>query len=1444
MPTYWVSEPYVNLRMEDEPLGYSGARGPRVSFHLSYRQRGAVVEDASVFGLGNNWSCSFRAYLADLGGTPDHLRLHRGGAGFIDYTNGVAQYRDGSIVTSITGGYQIEYRDGAKDTFTTSFLDNSVTYYFLTTHTDPTGNALTYTYSSGTTITLTSVTDPDGRTTQLYYENTSWPIQITKVVDPFNRTNLLKYDANGYLTNVVDVAGITNSFQYDAGNPGWITNMTTPYGSTGFIIGGVNATSTDFNTTGNVVNRYIQVNLPTGGTELYLFRQDCSGFMSSTYSSVPSTSPLGNTLDNVDQQNRNSFHWSPLQYQHLSTTDPNSLTSADYSIGRLRHWLIDPNSADASCTLSLERAPSPDGSATGQLTWYDYDGKTSGNNYIGTNAQPSFVALVLSDGTSRYTHFSHGSHSQVTQTIGTYSKTDGSVGLRTNNLYYAANNVDLLQWLGPNNEQVVSNYFSAGNVYHQPDATYDALSQSTSYLYNGNRQVMRVISPASLTTTNTYFSSGTYANWLSSSVDVDISRTNSYTYANGLVYSHTDERGLITTNTWDNLQRLTGTTFPDGTTISNQYTALDMTGTKDRDGNWTRFLYNALRQKIAETNANGIVTGYGYCTCGLLSTVTNAVGTSVQQITSFNYDYQGNLTYVYLPDTTVTNWYNSMAQLIITSIGWGYRTNYYNNQGLVTNVSNVYGIEQATTFDNENRPLYVTDSNGTMLTNTYDVLSQLLTRGYPDGGIEKFGYSARGLTAYTNQISQITRFAYDPARRKNFETNANTELIQYYYMPAGDLTNLVDGKGQSTKWNYDAYGQVTNKLDQTGTEILRYTYDPAGRLTNRWSKQKGNTAYVFDSVGNVTAINYPVSTHVSLTYDALNRLTKMVDAAGTNNYTYTIGGQLLTEGGVFASDTVTNTYLNRLRTALSLAQPSGSWTNGFIYDAAGRLTNVTSQVGKFGYQFVAGTSTRSLIARLLLPNTSYITNAYDSVARVKGTWLKNSSNTTLDSAVYGYNQASQRTAFTNAAGTFVQYTYDNIGQLKVGDSSVNSEDRGYTYDTAWNLNYRTNNGVLSTFKVDTKNELTNAFSATYAYDSNGNLTSSYGAHGVYTYDDENRLLQWFSYTNSSSFPSNNDMRTDFVYDGLGRMRQRSEYLYNTSGGQGPLAPGGWLLQTTTEYIYDGNRVIQERDGSNNPGVAYTRGTDLSGSLEGAGGIGGLLARSTGTAWNYTGFYHADGNGNITYLVDTNQAMLASFRYDPYGNTISASGAWAGANKYRFSSKEIHVNSGMYYYLYRFYDPNLQRWIGRDPIGERGGLNLYAVLVNNVLSGVDRFGLDGMFGSLCLPMWPPPSPIFSIPTVGEPPQPPPWDFPFTYPPKLGDPPQKPHWWDPFLNAPIWPVYVPPSPIYPFPPINLGPWDGEPPPVQEQGPIPPRPPWVTPGEPAPGFMPGITPRPIRW
>ena len=362
------------------------------------------------------------------------------------------------------------------------------------------------------------------------------------------------------------------------------------------------------------------------------------------------------------------------------------------------------------------------------------------------------------------------------------------------------------------------------------------------------------------------------------------------------------------------------------------------------------------------------------------------------------------------------------------------------------------------------------------------------------------------------------------------------------------------------------------------------------------------------------------------------------------------------------------------------------------------------------------------------------------------------------------------------------------------------EQFGYAYDAAGNLNQRTNNALVQSFNVNNLNELTtlgrsgtltvagtttspatnvtvntanavlyadstfastnqplvngtNTFTAiardiygrrstniancyllaanSCSYDLNGNLLSD--GSRAFAYDDENQLISvWVT----------NVWRSDFVYDGKLRRRIERDYAWSS---------GAWLQTNEVHYVYDGNLVIQERDANNLPLVTYTRGNDLSGTLQGAGGIGGLLARTdfgllaSGSGLGHA-YYHADGNGNITALINGSQAVVAKYLYDPFGNTLSMSGPLASANVYRFSSKEWNANSGLYYYLYRFYDPNFQRWPNRDPQNEFGfrrivstrwgkknsEVNLYEFIRNNSIGFVDIYGLDVNNPPPCVP----------------------------------------------------------------------------------------------------------------
>ncbi len=135
--------------------------------------------------------------------------------------------------------------------------------------------------------------------------------------------------------------------------------------------------------------------------------------------------------------------------------------------------------------------------------------------------------------------------------------------------------------------------------------------------------------------------------------------------------------------------------------------------------------------------------------------------------------------------------------------------------------------------------------------------------------------------------------------------------------------------------------------------LFVYTYDPNSRLTNRWSIAKGNSGYGYDAVGNLLTVNYPVSPDLTLAYDAMNRLTNLVDAVGTTRYSYDQAGQVLSEDGPWGSDTVSYSYQHRSRQSLSVQAPNASdWVQSYAYDSARRMTNVTSPAGAFGYEYV------------------------------------------------------------------------------------------------------------------------------------------------------------------------------------------------------------------------------------------------------------------------------------------------------------------------------------------------------------------------------------------------------------------------------------------------------------------------------------------------------------
>ena len=264
--------------------------------------------------------------------------------------------------------------------------------------------------------------------------------------------------------------------------------------------------------------------------------------------------------------------------------------------------------------------------------------------------------------------------------------------------------------------------------------------------------------------------------------------------------------------------------------------------------------------------------------------------------------------------------------------------------------------------------------------------------------------------------------------------------------------------------------------------------------------------------------------------------------------------------------------------------------------------------------------------------------------------------------------------------------------------------------------------ALETFFADPFGRSTNRqtsvvmYPRNYGFDANGNLTND--GRLAYYWNDENRLVAVRDARSGALIQENR-------YDGLGRRREKVNIV------------SGMIV--TNRYIYQGWLVLGVTDEAGMVLETYTHGADVSGLLAGlGGGVGGILASTqSGTS----AYYHYDFNGNIVQVSATDKTLLAKHNYSPFGEVLLKEGVLN--SRFQFSTKEYDSLTGLIYYGYRYYNPQLGRWLSRDP---RGGFDgLYAFARNNAYSWIDPNGL------FCIP--------FTTRLVNgkyDPDPPPPWE----------------------------------------------------------------------------------------
>lgn len=199
----------------------------------------------------------------------------------------------------------------------------------------------------------------------------------------------------------------------------------------------------------------------------------------------------------------------------------------------------------------------------------------------------------------------------------------------------------------------------------------------------------------------------------------------------------------------------------------------------------------------------------------------------------------------------------------------------------------------------------------------------------------------------------------------------------------------------------------------------------------------------------------------------------------------------------------------------------------------------------------------------------------------------------------------------------------------------------------------------------------------------------------YVYDSASRLTEVWS---NGAMVAKND------YDFMGRRVRK------------------WTPESVRLFFYDDwlpvREEIQHADGRLER-CEYFWGRDFSGTLDGAGGIGGLVYLKRNGTGIFLPIY--DNAGNVVRYVNASGVVVADYQYDEFGNLSAASGGMANELHIRFSTKYFDEESQLYYFGKRFYCPRLARWVSRDPTGEGGGVNLYVYCKNDAVNAVDPIG---------------------------------------------------------------------------------------------------------------------------
>ena len=532
---------------------------------------------------------------------------------------------------------------------------------------------------------------------------------------------------------------------------------------------------------------------------------------------------------------------------------------------------------------------------------------------------------------------------------------------------------------------------------------------------------------------------------------------------------------------------------------------------------------------------------------------------------------------------------------------------------------------------------------------------------------------------------------------------------------AGDVWDV-------TQWGYDpATGLCTNKAYADGTAVSRaFTADGLPSRTTLASGRWTQNAY--DADRRLSATTDSDGNSVQYAYDAFGRLASATDGAGrAEAFARNALGVVTNETqAVFDGTWQTN------RTAV-LDRP---------LDAFGRPAGLSLQIdGDFAQSICYDYGVDGRISGMVLTNAQgrSVSVEYDwEQGRFTGCTIFDSSGTPIFARTVA--RAPRRPALATSvvnAGVApsadtrsFSYAYDAVGRPvergadafaynvrgEVTNATIAADTWNYAYDYIGNRTAASDSAGTTAFMANNVNQYTAVGTDEPEYDTDGNLVAFGNCTNAWNAAGQLVSTTWNG--------SNCLARLRSEYDRRGRRVRR---VSETSADDGAT----WTAIETRTFVYDDWNLIYERSERPSEGaveLAFFWGPDLSGSFQGAGGVGGLVAVSVNGSFFFPGY---DNNGNVVGYWNESGDIVAEYAYDAFGNTVAESGSMADFFPHRFSTKYYDAETDLYYYGYRYYSPSLGRWISRDPAEERGGLSLYLFCFNDGVSHADFQGLSSI-----------------------------------------------------------------------------------------------------------------------